>query len=668
MDGLPVRPLDTGQGKEKSQSRHEKHDQPADSCADDGRRSVDSSGIEAPETAEVYAGERRSSGGSRSYESGGDISTPGLDAADRNWDNTVEKRKRTAEHAACRVEKSRKRSAGDGERRRSSESGGGSQRAVLEPDSGLESRSEGVRSSFESDSSVRSVDYSRRSVESDRISRRSLESPDSHTHRPVFSPPQGPLQPAQSPPDKQPEPAHSRQGVKKKRTPPRATSISSSLPEQNEPTDLALNHGGKRDNAASSPRGRSNSGNRRDLDSFSRRNYPEDGRGEAFKSPKTSYFSSSSSHAPTSTTFTSAQVSLHRQTPSPPQGPSSSTSPISPLPDSSPYSDLPRLPERHTQHKHQRQPPYWEDPTWRPPSSRSYSPSQAGNFSASSSTSTSPPGVSRRLGEATLLRHLKSSTGVPPQESHDPLGTRPSSDDRDTRDAARGRRLSDESRSPTFSPLDARMESSSSKLSWQLLKEEEEKEPLTSSQPKKSLPLHLQQASNPSHTGSLHDGDPARPEYKTYTPLQQAQWKTERDFSAGADHNQGSGTGNQVSGVVQSKGGPLDGPVGSDNEEEDEDRDGLPSTVIATTAGVPSPAPHSKHQVLTYIALNRWPSPKPFHHTLSIPLIRVETLSVSWLHTRSLTHSCIIYTPSRPAMPPSWPTQSYLRKLPQTSF
>ena len=426
---------------------------------------MESSGHEISESADAYSEERRL-GDRRRRESEGSLKGHELDAG-RTWGNGD---RNHAEDARQR-DKTRKRS-GDGEGHRSSEPES-KRRPGPEPDSGIEPRSEDLRLSFESDSSSRSLNYSRRNLEPDGISRRNLESPDSHGHRPLFSPPPPPQQ-ALSPTHRQPEPAHSRQGAKKKRAAPRAT-ISSSQPEQDEPTDLALT-GTKRD-STSSQRERSNSGSIREEANIFRKNFAVDGRREAVTSPKGSMASTSdytsSSTITTSTAIPSALALSHRRAPSPPQGPSSSTSPVSPLPDSSPYSDMPRLSDRDRQHHYQRQLPYREDPSWRThpeqsPSSMSYSPVQAEesrvkrHVSASSSSPSSPPGSSNRLGEATLLRHLKSSCRVSQESSASRRSSGEVDSDRDRGDAGReSRRISEECRSPTFSPLEASSSSES---------------------------------------------------------------------------------------------------------------------------------------------------------------------------------------------------------------
>ena len=475
MDGPPSRPLDTGQAK-GSKSQSGRHDRGAKQERREhlhsDSRDVESSGFEASEASPGgYSGERRP-GDHRNRESDGSRRNQESDTG-RGWDNG--ERRHLTEDSSRQLDNGRKRS-GDSEGRRSAESESKRRAAALEPapDSGVGSKSEGLRSSFESDSSARSVDYSRRSLESDGGSRRSVESPDSHSHRPVFSPPP-PLPPqAHSPSDRQPEPAHSRHGAKKKRAAPRAV-ISSSQPEQIEPTDLAL-PAGKRD-MTPSPRERFSSGIRREAAGFSRENFSGVGRNEAVASlkggtPATTSGYVSSSPISTSTIITPAPTSSLRRAPSPPQGPSSSTSPVSPLPDSSPYSGIPHLSERPGQHQHHRHAPYRENPSWRPhveeyPSSRSYSPvqgedSRAGRHVTTRTTSSSfppsPPTSSSRLDEATLLRHLKSSSRVPGEGPPPRLSGGDAEADRDGgEDGRESRRMSDGSRSP-FSPLDARID------------------------------------------------------------------------------------------------------------------------------------------------------------------------------------------------------------------
>ncbi|RUS88416.1 hypothetical protein EGW08_003812 [Elysia chlorotica] len=71
-----------------------------------------------------------------------------------------------------------------------------------------------------------------------------------------------------------------------------------------------------------------------------------------------------------------------------------------------------------------------------------------------------------------------------------------------------------------------------------------------------------------------------------YTSLQQAQWKTERDYALESDP--------KVSAPVSQSMTPT-GAGGSDHDDDGEEEDGLPSTVTATTAGVPSPGTASQN-------------------------------------------------------------------------
>ena len=75
-------------------------------------------------------------------------------------------------------------------------------------------------------------------------------------------------------------------------------------------------------------------------------------------------------------------------------------------------------------------------------------------------------------------------------------------------------------------------------------------------------------------------------------PKRAAQWKTEREYVLDADP---SDSGNPGAGVSQSA-APPPGPGASDHEEDGDD---LPSTVIATTAGVPSPGESLSQTCLT---------------------------------------------------------------------
>ncbi|RUS88415.1 hypothetical protein EGW08_003811, partial [Elysia chlorotica] len=492
MDRVPSprTPLDTGQAKSKPlASRHEKEgrqerrEQLVNSVGG-GRGDMDSnsSGREASEPLADAGGEDRRD--RRRRESDG-----GQKDAAWAWGNGD--RRSHAEDARERDRPRKRSGGGDSEGRRSTEPES-KRRPGPELDSGVGARSgqEDVRLSFESDSSARSLDYSRRSLEAGGTSRRSMESPDSHNQRAMFSPPPPPHQTrSPSPSHRQPEPAHSRTqgGSKKKRAAPRAT-ISSSQPEQDEPTDLALSSSRRDLSPAQRERSISGSGGGREAADFSRDSLSGGGRREA--TPKGSP-PSAGDYTPSSTitTSSSAASDAHRRASSPPQGPSSSTSPASPSQDSSPYSNLPPRvqSERGGQQNHypRQAAAYRDEPAWRghpqhalpeqsAASSRTYSPAPAEEFrgsrlvsgASSSSSPSSPPGSSGRLGEESLLRHLKTG-GRAPQDG--PVPRRGSGDagrrggggggggdirERDGAVTDGRRRVSDESRSPGYSPLE----------------------------------------------------------------------------------------------------------------------------------------------------------------------------------------------------------------------
>ncbi|GFO41790.1 hypothetical protein PoB_006829500 [Plakobranchus ocellatus] len=591
MDRPPSRPPDTGQGKGKPPARSDRgtrQEKRDDADSSSNRRSKDiggsnslisqsptSTSLDVLKASSIHPEERRL-GDRSNRESSSSYKSLELDTGPGvAFDG---KRTSVEERAALESSLKRNEDVDSGNRDR-------------ELDSGIGSRSDCQRLRAEFDSSTRTLDYSRRSIESDG-SRKSLESPDSHGHWPVFSPP--------PPQVGSPEHAHQRHGGKKKRASSKGVTSSNQF-EQHEPTDLVIpgpKAGEKRDKSSLKARSGSRSSKEGSLG---------DDRKETIASPESNMASMCSKNlSPINSTVSTPPMLYRRGLPSP-QGPSSSTSPISPRQNSLLSSSEHRSAEPALHHRLE---PYRDSLSWGEnekeyhSSSKSYSPGlEAGDLRggrhafARRSNSPSPPESSTRLGEETLLRHLKSSNPNFRERPSRLSGLVETTEiKRLERDEARGiRRLSDERRSPDFSPLDARIagqDSTNDKLSWHL--QNEEKPLLPISEEDKFLPPHIQGQTS----------GPARKHFRKFlivsqaylvssvscfnlSPLGAARWKQTGDYSEASDQSEPRRRGPSDSSVPR----PDDEDDDADDNADDDNKDGLPSTVMATTAGVPSPGP-----------------------------------------------------------------------------